>query len=161
MMGAMDVRILEAEEQQKPVDAPKPPKDNTPTSPMSKAVADLFGRKHEAAWSDEEVTAYKQTAQLKTIFTLENMNIITAFYTSERKKEEHHCRTSVLTFLRHFGTELDKSVVGKARTPNRKNEWPDSRPKLIVMPDPAEQERIRAAALEQAKEFRKSQSHAS
>lgn len=152
MMGAESVTIAEKE-----VDASTPEKkpDTIPTSPVAKAVADLFGRKHSTEWADEEIEAYKRAVK-STLLTLENVTLVAKFYKTERKKEDNYCRTSILTFCRHFGTELDKARAVKP-SGDKSLEWTDSRPKIEVLPDPAEVERIRADARAKAEEFRKSQ----
>lgn len=152
LMGAEGLSIAEAE-----VEAtdPKPKKDNLPTSEVAKAVADLFGRRHSTEWADEEIAAFKKAVK-STLLTMENIKTVAAHYGTERRKDEHHCRTSVLTFCRHFGTELDKARAAKPKA-SRALEWPDSN-KVVPMPtDPQEAERIRVEALRTAKEFQQQQ----
>lgn len=150
LMGAESIRITEAQEQ--PGQA-KPKPDNVPTSPEALAVAALFGRAAATQWADEEIRAFK--AAVKTgLLTLETMKLVTEHYRTERKRDGNFCRTSLLTFCRHFGTELDKARAQRP-TGSRALQWTDSRPKIIAMPLGAdEEERIRAQAREQARAFR-------
>lgn len=153
MMGAESVRI---EEREAEATEPKPKKDNTPTSPEAKAVADLFAREHSAEWADEEIKAFKAAVK-STLLNMENMKIVAAHYANERRKQDNRCRTSVLTFCRHFGTELDKARAAKPAN-GHALEWLDSRSKVVPMPVPPEEaQRIAAAAKVAAAAFKAQQ----
>lgn len=151
-MGA-EMVVIKEEEVEPPVEKPK--KDNTPTKPVSLAVAALFSRSAETEWTDVEMTAYANAHKTKTL-TIENMKTVAAHYERERRKQDNHCRTSILTFLRYWTSELDKA---RASTPqgSKRGEWPDSN-KVVPMPaDPAEDERLRAEAKARLAEFRAQQ----
>lgn len=143
LLGASAVRIEET------ATAPsvKLKPDTLPTSEAAKAVATLFHRSHDKEWADEEIVAFKKAVKTG-LLTLENMKIVTAFYLRERKQEKHFCRTSILTFCRHFGTELDKARASKPE-PSKKGEWLDSN-KVVPMTPDADAEEIRRKAKEQA-----------
>jgi hypothetical protein len=79
---------------------------------------------------------------------------VMAFYDRERKKADHYCRTSILTFLRNFGGELDKARADKPRV-GKALEWTPAN--VVPMTDPAKAERIASAARQAAREFRESQ----
>ena len=76
---------------------------------------------------------------------------VATFYERERKKPDHYCRTSILTFLRHFGGELDKARADKPKV-GKALEWTPAN--VVPMTDPAEAERIASAARQAAREFR-------
>ena len=149
-MGFTEILITE-----KPVEAtdPKPAKDNCPTQPESQMVATLFKRRLDTPWTDAEVVAYQQ-AKRTGLLTIENLQKLTEFYRRERSNPENHCRTSILTFCKYFASEVDK--MNARPVASRKNEWPQNVVKLPVQSE-EEVERVRLAALEQARLFRESQ----
>ena len=129
--------------------APKPKPDNLPSSPLAKAIATLFHRDSEKPWSDVEIVAFR--AASRAGMDEVGMAEVAAFYERERKKPDHYCRTSILTFLRHFGGELDKARADKPKV-GKALEWTPAN--VVPMTDPAEAERIAAAARTAAREFR-------
>jgi hypothetical protein len=147
LMGFDGVRIEETE-----ADAAvaKPKSDNLPTSQLAKEVAKLFHREPEKPWSDAEILAFRAAG--RSGMDLAGMAEVASFYERERKKPDHYCRTSILTFLRHFGGELDTARADKPRA-GKALEW--AQPANVVpMTDPAEAERIASAARQAAREFR-------
>jgi predicted Zn-dependent protease len=153
LMGFDGVRIEEAVVNDS-LTTEKPKPDNLPTSPLAKAVAKLFHRDETKPWTDEEIAAFRKAS--KVGMDAAAFAEVEKFYREQHKLEKHYCRTSILTFLRHFTEELDKA---RARADKPKAgkalEW--SQPKNVVpMTDPAEAERIAAAAREAAKQFRES-----
>ena len=150
LMGFADVRIVENE-----IDAsePKPKPDNLPSSPTARAVAALFGRKPDQPWADDEIRALRDAVK-STLLTMETIEVVAAFYARERRREGHFCRTSILTFCRHFGTELDKARASKPAGEKRL-EWTPAN--VVPMQDEAETERIRVATLAQIRERREAQ----
>lgn len=149
LMGFESIRITEATAD---VTAPKPRPDNLPTSALARQVADLYGRDHATPWSEAEIAEFRKLVK-RGVLTDEAVRAIANHYHAERKKEEHYCRRELLTFLRHFDGELDKARAVKPGR-SRANEWPDGVAKIIALPDPAETDRVRAVALEQARAFR-------
>ncbi len=148
LLGAEGVKISEAQVE---ASAPKPKPDNLPTSPEAKAVASLFGRPLDKPWMDEEIKVFK--AAVKTgLVTVEALNVIAGHYKASKGREGAYLRTSILTFCRHFGTELDKARAGKVTS--KKGEWLDSTPKIDQMPSPEEIERIARQAREGLAKFR-------
>jgi hypothetical protein len=146
-MGFDGVRIDESATDAT-VARPKP--DNLPTSPLAKAVAKLFHRDAEKPWADAEIAAFRAAGRAG--MDLAGMAEVEAFYERERKKPDHYCRTSILTFLRHFGGELDKARADKPKA-GRALEW--AQPENVVpMTAPEDAERIAAAAREAAARFR-------
>jgi hypothetical protein len=148
-MGFDGVRIEETEAD---VTIARPRPDNLPTSPLAKAVARLFHRDAEKPWADKEIAAFRKAS--KVGMDAAAFAEVEKFYREQHKLEKHYCRTSILTFLRHFGGELDKARADKPKA-GRALEW--AQPENVVpMTDPAEAERIAAAAREAAKQFRES-----
>lgn len=153
LLGASAVRI---EEVQQAPSAPKLVKDNLPTSPEAKAMADLFGRKHTTQWADREITAFRKL-RTQGVMTMDNLAIITSYYTKERKKEQHYCRRDLMTLLNNFQSELDRAMERKPAS-SRKGEWLDSTSKVIPMTPDADAEEIRRKAREAAEQFKKQHS---
>lgn len=147
LLGAENIRIEETEA----TDQQKPKKDNIPTSPEAKAVATLFKRKHDTEWADEEITAFKKAVKAN-LMTIENITLVANHYRKNSGIEGSYLRTSLLTFCRHFGTELDKARAVKPV--NCRLEWPKD-DKVVPMPSQEEQDRIAAKAREEAEKFRK------
>jgi hypothetical protein len=129
--------------------APKPKPDNLPTSGLAKAIAILFHREPEKPWSDIEIVAFR--AATRGGMDEGSVAEVSGFYERERKKPDHYCRTSILTFLRHFGGELDKARADKPRV-GKALEWTPAN--VVPMTDPVEAERIAEAAREAARKFR-------
>ena len=127
----------------------KPKPDNLPTSGLAKAIAILFHREPEKPWSDAEILAFRAAGRAG--MDLAGMAEVESFYERERKKPDHYCRTSILTFLRHFGGELDKARADKPKV-GKALEWTPAN--VVPMTDPAEAERIASAARQAAREFR-------
>ncbi len=149
MMGAQDVRITESEAE---ATAPKPKKDNLPTSPEALAVAILFSRPASRPWSDDEIALFRKATKTGA-FSPENMKLITKYYETERKKgDEGRHRRDLSTFLRNASGELDRAKASKPV--NRSLEWLDSSTKIVPMTSPEEEEKIREAVREQAAAFR-------
>lgn len=150
LMGATDIRMSEAE-----VDAtaPKPKRDNLPTSEEARAVASLYGRSYETPWTDNEVALFK-TARKTGALSMENMKLISVYYTAERKKgRDGIYRRDLVTFLNNASTELDRAREAKPRN-GHALEWSPA-PVIVALPNPDETERIRLAALAHAAEFKR------
>lgn len=146
LMGAESLSIAEAEVEQT---EPKPKKDNLPTTEESKAIADLFSRRHSTEWSDREIKLFRD-ARKKGLLTMENITILTAYYGAERRKgDEGIHRRDLGTFLANITGELDRARAAKPKA-SRALEWPDSNAKVIPMTPEADAERIRRDALEAA-----------
>ena len=146
LAGFASPRIDEAEVESI---AAKPKPDNLPSSPLAKAIATLFHRDSEKPWSDVEIVAFRSAGRAG--MDEAGMAEVAAFYERERKKPDHYCRTSILTFLRHFGGELDKARADKPKG-GKALEWTPAN--VVPMTDPAEAERIATAARTAAREFR-------
>lgn len=151
LMGFESVRIEEAVVNDS-LTTEKPKPDNLPTSPLAKAVAKLFHRDESKPWADAEIAAFRAAA--KCGMDLASMAEVATFYERERKKPDHYCRKSILTFLRGFPGELDKARADKPKA-GKALEW--AQPVNVVpMTAPEDAERIAAAAREAAKQFRES-----
>jgi len=146
LMGFDSIRIDETAVEST---APKPKPDNLPTSALAKAIANLFHRELEKPWSDAEIHAFRAAGRAG--MDLAGMAEVASFYERERKKPDHYCRTSILTFLRHFGGELDKARADKPKG-GKALEWTPAN--VVPMTDPEEAERIASAARQAAREFR-------
>jgi hypothetical protein len=151
LMGAANIRITEAEITS--VTHSKPVKDNLPTSPEAKAVSDLFKRRHDTEWADREITAFRKLRK-QGVMTMDNLAIITAYYTRERRKEQHYCRKDLMTFLNNFQGELDRAKAARPEA-SKANQWLDSTPKIIPMTTPEQDEKIRQQAKLAAEEFKR------
>lgn len=109
LLGFTDVRIVEAVSAEPK--QPKPKKDNVPTSPEALAVAALFRRRPETAWSDAEIKSFTAARKAK-LLTVEDMIMIAKYYAAERAKgEEGRHRRDLGTFLNHAGGELDRATA--------------------------------------------------
>jgi len=146
LMGFDSIRIDEAEAG---ASVAKPKPDNLPTSPLAIAVAELFHRDRTKPWADAEITAFR--AATKCGLDLSSLAEVANFYATQRKLEKNYCRTSILTFLRHFTEEWDKARAEKPRA-GRSLEWTPAN--VVPMTDPADAERIANEAREAAKAFR-------
>jgi len=146
LMGFDGVRIDETEVN---ATVAKPKPDNLPTSALAKAIATLFHRDLGKPWSDIEIVAFR--AATRGGMDEGAVAEVAGFYERERKKPDHYCRTSILTFLRHFGGELDKARADKPKV-GKALEWTPAN--VVPMTDPAEAERIASAARQAAREFR-------
>lgn len=146
LMGATTICIVEvpAAKAVKPV---KP--DNAPTKPEPIALAALFRRKPAQPWADDEITAYR-SASKRGVITMENIDLITRYYTAERRKPDSFCRTSLLTLLRHFDGELDKAKEHASRKTSTGPGWaPAGERKVVPMVAPP----LTAAEQEEAAKF--------
>ena len=149
LMGFDGVRIDETEVN---ATVAKPKSDNLPTSALAKAIATLFHRDLGKPWSDIEIVAFR--AATRGGMDEGAVAEVAGFYERERKKPDHYCRTSILTFLRHFGGELDKARADKPKA-GKALEWTPAN--VVPVTDPEEAERIASAARQAAREFRESQ----
>jgi len=83
-----------------------------PTQPDSKAIADLFNRRHTTAWNDKELDAFRLIR--KSGATLDDIALIARYYAAERAKGDDpktggHHRRDMPTFLNYFNGELDRA----------------------------------------------------
>ena len=68
-----------------------------PKGEIVKRVRAIFHRKHSTLWSAEEVKAFKALT-----IDPDDLAIVEEYYKSEAGKENSYCRTTLLTFLRHY-----------------------------------------------------------
>jgi hypothetical protein len=148
LMGFNSIRIEEATIDESSTFKESKP-DNLPTSNLAKSVATLFHRQPDKPWADLEIAAFK--AAIKGGMDESAMIEVMSFYDRERKKADHYCRTSILTFLRNFGGELDKARADKPRV-GKALEWTPAN--VVPMTDPEQAGRIAEAAREAARKFR-------
>lgn len=122
-----------------------------PTTDQSKRIATVFHRRLETPWTVKEVAAYKRLGTIPET----DLAAVEAYYAANwpPRRDVNILRHDLLTFLNNFQGEVDRAHAAKTKPKvSRANEWPDSRPKIEALPDPAETERIRAEALRMAKE---------
>lgn len=134
LLGAESIRIEEVAHEP---EQPRPKPDNLPTTAESKAVADLYGRKHSTPWADKEIAAFRKAVAAG--LTVESMAVIAAYYAKERRKDTHYCRRDLFTFLGNFSTELDRARAAK---PERAKalEWAPTN--VVPMPELSEEARL-------------------
>lgn len=90
-----------------PSAAPKPRKDNRPTSQEALWCAALFKRSPQTEWSDKEIGAY---VKHKALLTPENRALLQAYYEAERAKGEQGVhRRDLQTFLNNLPGEADRA----------------------------------------------------
>lgn len=149
LLGAEGVRITEAAAEPA---APRQRPDNLPTSPEAVAVAKLYRRGLETPWSDKEIALFR-AARKTGILTEPNMQLITKYYETERKKgTEGIHRRDLATFLRNVTGEVDRAREGKPAN-GHALEWLPA--KVVQMPQTDEErERIRLQGLATAAAFR-------
>lgn len=124
---------------------PKPPE-----SPFAIRVAALFGRKPDRLWFVPEVEAFKALLKAYT-YDPADMDMIEAYYKSERAKGRAERgggihRSDLVTFVRHFGQELDRACA-YAEAKQRRAKLYDPKPSNIVPmatpPEPVSEEEAR------------------
>jgi uncharacterized protein YdaU (DUF1376 family) len=110
-----------------------------PTKPESKALADLFNRRHTTAWSKKEIDAYRAIG--KDAVTCEDVALIAGYYAVERAKGEDpktggHHRRDLITLLNNYHGELDRARQWEAAK-MRKKERLNGQPRKIeqITPD--------------------------
>ena len=75
----------------------------SPEGELARRVGAIFGRRTSTQWAEDEIKAFKM------IKDFGDLELVERFYKSEAKKPEGYCRTSVLTFLRHYPGEVDRA----------------------------------------------------
>jgi hypothetical protein len=104
--GAHFYRIIS---QKKPTHVPK-----QLTTEIAKRVATIFRRRASTLWNAEEIKAFRSLA-----IDPNDLAIVEEHYKSEAKNPESYCRTSLLTFLRHYPGEVDRAKRWKATVHRR------------------------------------------
>ncbi len=124
----------------------KPPE----STPLKLRLGALFSRRESTEWSEGEEKSFR-----KLELSDDDLAAIERYYKSERAKGEKGIhRRDLSTFLRNATGELDRAKASRPKN-GKALEWPDSRPKIVALPDPAEDERLRAEAKRHAEQFRK------
>ncbi len=113
----------EAEKQITPI-TPLPPikKDNLPTKPESKRIANLYKRRLTTPWTDKEIKSLRKIGEILP----EDLDLIEAYYEAERAKgSECIARHDLGTFLNNFHGELDRARAFQSKngTANWEKEW--------------------------------------
>ncbi len=97
------------------VESPKPPKgdvgaipkkDNRPTTPEAKRIADLYHRKHSTPWTSKEIKSYR------ALFPLDpaDLDLVCRYTEAERTKgDDGRHRRDLGTFLNNYVTEVDRA----------------------------------------------------
>lgn len=75
-----------------------------PAGELAKRAGAIFRRKRTTVWSTEEWKAYRQL-----MIDPEDLRLVEEYYASEAGKENSYCRTTLLTFLRHYPGEVDRA----------------------------------------------------
>ena len=81
---------------------------------IARRVGAIFRRKGSTLWSAEEIKAFRALA-----IDPDDLAVVEEHYKSEAKKSDGYCRTSLLTFLRHFPGEVDRAKRWKENSPRR------------------------------------------
>jgi uncharacterized protein YdaU (DUF1376 family) len=108
-----------------------------PTQPDSKAIADLFNRRHTTPWSEKELDAFRLIR--KGGITLEDIALIARYYAAERAKGDDpktggiH-RRDLSTFLNNYNGELDRARQWEA-SKNRKSANLNGNGHSVTVPD--------------------------
>lgn len=99
-------RLDKDKEQEGKEGAGRKTKDNLPTTPKSKKIADLFHRRHSTPWSDKEISAFRKVMNLPD----EDFELVCEFY---EKSGSEYLRKELQTFLNNFLGEVDKARAWK------------------------------------------------
>jgi hypothetical protein len=67
-------------------------------------INDIFRRRQKTKWSDAELTALRHAT-----IPLDELSLVERYYKAEANNPGSFCRTSILTFLRHFPGEVDRA----------------------------------------------------
>ena len=92
----------------------KPSRARQPTGDIARRLGAIFRRKGSTLWSTEEIKAFKTLT-----IDPDDLAVVEEYYKSETKKEQSYCRTSLLTFLRHYPGEIDRARRWKENMPRR------------------------------------------
>lgn len=114
---------------------PKPPE-----SPFAIRVAALFGRKPDRLWFVPEVEAFKALLKAYT-YDPADMDMIEAYYKSERSKGRAERgggihRSDLVTFVRHFGQELDRARAYHEAKAKRGSRFDPKPSNIVELPQP-------------------------
>ena len=71
---------------------------------LADRIAAIFRRRRTTLWSAEEIKAYRAL-----VIDPNDLAVIEQYYASEAGKEKSYCRTTLLTFLRHYPGEVDRA----------------------------------------------------
>jgi len=105
-----------------------------PTSPDSMRIAAMFRRQLTTVWSPKERKSFRELKS-RGVFTTESMDAVELFYRLGANDPEAYLRTSLVTFLNNFDSEVDKAREWLRRHPQtvaRK-----SAPPRVEEPEPA------------------------
>ena len=80
----------------------------------ARRVGAIFRRKSSTLWGADEIKAFRALA-----IDPGDLAVVEEYYKSEAKKPEGYCRTSLLTFLRHFPGEVDRARRWKENSPRK------------------------------------------
>lgn len=98
----------------------KTPPSRVPKQPKGEIkirLGAIFKRRPTTLWNAEEIKAFNALAI--ELADPEDLKVVEEYYRSEAKKEENYCRTSLLTFLRHYSGEVDKARRWKENSSRR------------------------------------------
>ncbi len=105
----------------------------TPTTRPSRLIHTLYNRHPTTEWADREVRAYKKIAKAypSEIYLIRDIELISKYYVSERKKGEKGIhRRDLLTFLNNFSGELDRAREWQSRFSKTRSDSPQPKPHL-------------------------------
>ena len=92
----------------------KPSRARQPTGDTARRLGAIFRRKGSTLWNLEEIKAFGALT-----IDSDDLAVVEEYYKSESKKEQNYCRTSLLTFLRHYPGEVDRARRWKENMPRR------------------------------------------
>ena len=82
---------------------------------LAQRIGDIFKRRHSTLWSVDEIKAFKAIP----VFDDGDLSVVEEYYRNEAAKENSYCRTSLLTFLRHYPGEVDRARRWKENSRKR------------------------------------------
>ena len=71
---------------------------------LVRRINKIFARRPKTRWSEAELTALRNVT-----IPLDELSLVEKYYQAEANNSGSFCRTSILTFIRHFPGEVDRA----------------------------------------------------